>query len=245
MSRRPAAANRGLNPAANGGFRPASSLFRFYFFDWDGCLAHTLPFWLSGYREALARRGLHPSDEVIVRELFSDWSGPARFGVQDPGRFVEEMAAYLAEHAREVELNPHILKVLTRLKELGRGTALLTACRRDIVLPTLARRGVGPLLDLVLALEDVARPKPDPEVVLLALQRLGAETREALFVGDSDKDIMAARAAGVEMALYLPDRNRRYYSDELVRSWNPGRVIRDFRELLPDEPKDPARPGEG
>jgi HAD superfamily hydrolase (TIGR01509 family) len=211
-------------------------MIRFYFFDWDGCLAHTLPFWLSGYREALARRGLHPSDEVIVRELFSDWSGPARFGVKDPEPFVEEMAAYLAEHAGEVELNPHILEVLTRLKQLGRGTALLTACRRDIVLPTVARHGVGPLLDLVLAYEDVRRPKPDPEVVLLALRRLGAGPGEALFVGDSDKDIQAARAAGVDMALYLPDHNRRFYDDRLVRSWNPGRVIRDFRELLPEAP---------
>jgi hypothetical protein len=37
------------------------------------------------------------------------------------------------------------------------------------------------------------------------------------------------------MALYLPERNRRYYDDRLVRSWNPGRVIRDFRELLPGQ----------
>ena len=109
---------------------PALSRYPRYFFDWDGCLAHTLPFWLAGYREALARRGLRPSDEVIVRELFSDWSGPARFGVPDPDRFVEEMAAYLTEHMGEVELNPHIVEVLARLKAAGRTTALLTACRR-------------------------------------------------------------------------------------------------------------------
>src|SRR4030065_496096 len=125
---------------------PALGRFRFYFFDWDGCLAHTLPFWLSGCREALARRGLHPSDEIMVRELFSDWSGPARFGVQDPGPFVEEMAAYLAEHASEVDLNQHVVEVLSRLKGLGRSTALLTACRRDIGLPTLAPHGGKPLL---------------------------------------------------------------------------------------------------
>ena len=211
------------------------SLYAYYFFDWDGCLAHTLPFWLAGYRAALGRRGLHPSDAVIVRELFSDWTGPERFGVPDAGRFVEEMAAYLAEHAGEVRLNPHIVEVLTRLKALGRTAALLTACRRDIVLPTLARLGVAPLLDLVLTLEDVARPKPDPEVVLQALGRLGARPQEALFIGDSDKDIQAARASGVAMALYLPEHNREYYDDELVRSWGPDRVIHDFRELLPVE----------
>jgi len=213
----------------------ALGVYRYYFFDWDGCLAHTLPFWLSGYRAALGRRGLHPSDAVIVRELFSDWTSPERFGVPDAGRFVEEMAAYLQEHAGEFALNPHIVEVLTRLKALGRTTALLTACRRAIVLPALSRLGVDPLLDLVLTVEDVARPKPDPEVVLLALRRLGARPQEALFIGDSDKDILAARAAGVDMALYLPEHNRGYYDDELVRSWGPDRVIRDFRELLPGE----------
>jgi HAD superfamily hydrolase (TIGR01509 family) len=206
-----------------------------YFFDWDGCLAHTLPFWLSGYRAALARRGLHPADAVIVKELFSDWSGPARFGVPDPEVFVEEMARHLEEHAGEVELNPHIVEVLARLKALGRTAALLTACRRNIVLPTLTRLGVGGLLDLVLTVEDVARPKPDPEVVLRALEHLGAAPRDALFIGDSDKDILAARAAGVDMALYLPDHNRLYYDGELVASWRPERVIHDFRELLPGE----------
>jgi pyrophosphatase PpaX len=226
VSGQPAAAESGLQ-------REAAGLFRCYFFDWDGCLAHTLPFWLSGYREALARRGLHPSDQVIIKELFSDWSGPARFGVRDPGPFVEEMAAYLARHAGKVELNPHIVEVLQRLKALGRATALLTACRRDIVLPTLARYGIDPLLDLVLGLEDVSRPKPDPEVVDKALRRFGAAAGEALLIGDSDKDLQAARAAGVEAALYLPERNRSFYDDRLVDSWNPGRVIRDFRELLP------------
>jgi hypothetical protein len=44
------------------------------------------------------------------------------------------------------------------------------------------------------------------------------------------------------MALYLPDNNRQFYDERLVRSWNPGRVIRDFRELLPGELAEPAKP---
>jgi HAD superfamily hydrolase (TIGR01509 family) len=211
------------------------SLYAYYFFDWDGCLAHTLPFWLAGYRAALGRRGLYPADAVIVRELFNDWGGPERFGVPDPGRFVEEMAGYLEEHADEVQLNPFIVEVLTRLKALGRTTALLTASRRVLVLPTLARHGLDPLLDLVLTVEDVARFKPDPEVVLRALERLGALPREALLIGDSDKDIQAARAAGVAMALYLPEHNRGFYDVEHLLSWGPDQVIHDFRELLPVE----------
>jgi phosphoglycolate phosphatase-like HAD superfamily hydrolase len=55
------------------------------------------------------------------------------------------------------------------------------------------------LLDTVVCFED-APPKPAPDGLLLALDRLGADPREAVFVGDTVVDIIAARAAGVRAA---------------------------------------------
>ena len=217
--------------------------FRHYFLDWDGCVANTLPFWLAGYRAALTRRGLNPPDQVILRELFNDWDGPGRFGVPDPRRFTDEVAGFLHEHAAEVQLNPHIREVLARLKGLGKTAALLTASHRRLVLPELARKGLEDLLGLVLTVEDVRRYKPDPEVVFTALGRLGAQPGEALFVGDSDKDIQAARAAGVAMALYLPEHNRPFYDVDALLAMKPQYVIADFRELLPDTGEAAAAPG--
>ena len=52
------------------------------------------------------------------------------------------------------------------------------------------------LFSVVVGFEDVARHKPDPEGVELALGRLGVLPKEALLVGDSAADIEAARAAG-------------------------------------------------
>ena len=49
---------------------------------------------------------------------------------------------------------------------------------------------------VVVGFEDVARHKPYPEGVELALERLGVLPEEALLVGDSAADIEAARAAG-------------------------------------------------
>jgi pyrophosphatase PpaX len=207
--------------------------FRCYFFDWDGCVAHTLPFWLEGYRTALVRRGRQVADEVIVRELFNDWAGPERFGVPDAARFVEEVAAHVAGRAGELQMNPNIEEVLRALKARGRTTALLTASRRRLVLPALKAHGLSELLDLVLTVEDVRRHKPDPEVVHRALERFGVEAAEAVLVGDSDKDIQAARGAGVAVALYLPERNRAYYDVDHLLAWKPEFVIADFRQLLP------------
>ncbi len=206
--------------------------YRYLFFDWDGCLADTLPFWLDGYREALARRGLHPEERVILRELLNDWAGPARFGVADAARFVEEMAAYLESHNGVLRLNPNAVEVIQALKARGNRTALLTASRRRMVLPVLEAHGLDGLFDLVLTVEDVRRHKPDPEVLFKALELLGASAGQALLVGDSDKDLQAGKAAGVATALYLPAHNLRFYDEGELRRWDPDYVIRDFRELL-------------
>jgi phosphoglycolate phosphatase len=207
--------------------------FRCYFFDWDGCVADTLPFWLEGYRLALRRRGLHAPDEVILRELFNDWAGPERFGVPDPGRFTDEVADEVAARSGQLRMNPHIAEVLRALRAAGRATALLTASRRRLVKPVLEAHGLAGLLDLVLTVEDVRAYKPDPEVVHRALERFGVQPEEAVLVGDSDKDIQAARGAGAAVALYLPEHNRAYYDVEHLLSWKPEFVIDDFRRLLP------------
>jgi phosphoglycolate phosphatase-like HAD superfamily hydrolase len=49
----------------------------------------------------------------------------------------------------------------------------------------------------VIGLDDVTTPKPSPEGLILALERLGASPARAVFVGDSDHDVEAGRRAGV------------------------------------------------
>jgi HAD superfamily hydrolase (TIGR01509 family) len=43
--------------------------------------------------------------------------------------------------------------------------------------------------------------KPDPAMIRLALQRLGVDAKEAVFVGDNEEDVAAGKAAGVKTIL--------------------------------------------
>ena len=52
-------------------------------------------------------------------------------------------------------------------------------------------------VDVVVAREDTERHKPEPDPLLLAVERLGGDAAEAAYVGDSPFDIRAAKAAGV------------------------------------------------
>jgi HAD superfamily hydrolase (TIGR01509 family) len=54
---------------------------------------------------------------------------------------------------------------------------------------------IGHLFNVVVAFEDYSNPKPQPEPLLMALQKLGVTAEEAIYIGDSDTDIEAAREA--------------------------------------------------
>lgn len=59
------------------------------------------------------------------------------------------------------------------------------------------RMGIADLFDVVVTDDDVARPKPSPDGRLLVLDSLSASREGAVFVGDMDADVEAARRARV------------------------------------------------
>ncbi len=82
------------------------------------------------------------------------------------------------------------------LEALGeRPRAVVTLLGPRAAAAVLGRHRIG--ADAVVAREVALRIKPYPDQVLEALRRLGADPREALMVGDSEWDGLAARAAGV------------------------------------------------
>jgi pyrophosphatase PpaX len=84
-------------------------------------------------------------------------------------------------------------------------------------------------VDVVIASDDTERHKPDPDPVLAALDRLGAEPSEAAYVGDSPFDIRAAKAAGV-FAVAVGWGG--IHTDERLLAEEPDAFVRDPEELL-------------
>jgi pyrophosphatase PpaX len=87
--------------------------------------------------------------------------------------------------------------VLVRLKDEGRRLGIVTAKRRQTVELAFARIPIAHLFETVVGGDETERHKPDPEPLLLALERLDARPEEAAYVGDAPFDVQAAKAAGV------------------------------------------------
>lgn len=107
----------------------------------------------------------------------------------------EAWDAATATASLDTAVFPFITDTLADLRESGVATGIVTLRSRRRVGWLLPAK-VLDLIDTVVCYEDAA-PKPAPDGLLLALGRLGVAPRDAVFLGDMDADMHAARAAGV------------------------------------------------
>jgi len=169
-------------------------------FDLDGTLVDSGAIILASFR--------HATQTVLAREI-PDAELAAMVGgsnIHDQMRSidetrVEELVRVYREHNEplheELEAFEGIEPVLAALKQEGRRLGIVTAKRRRTVALAFAVLPLERYFDVVVTSDMTERHKPDPEPVLTALERLGAEASEAAFVGDSPFDVASGRAAGV------------------------------------------------
>src|SRR5262245_39063116 len=92
---------------------------------------------------------------------------------------------------------PGVEAALGRWRTQGRRLALATTKLTRVALRVLDRTGLGGYFEVVVGSDQVARGKPHPDTVRLALSRLGAEAHRAAMVGDTVHDVLMALAADV------------------------------------------------
>jgi phosphoglycolate phosphatase len=88
-------------------------------------------------------------------------------------------------------------------------TAIVTTKLNRRIRSILAANEMLPFFDVIVGAEDVKRTKPDPEGLLLALDRLGVTADSAVYVGDHVVDAQAARSAGIPFIATLTGKHQR------------------------------------
>jgi pyrophosphatase PpaX len=170
-------------------------------FDLDGTLIDSGEIILSSFR--------HATRTVLEREVPDEVLAAAIGGsniYEQMRAFDEERADELVRVYREhneplhaeLECCAGMDDVLVRLKEEGRRLGIVSAKRRLTVELAFARVPLAHLFDVVVGGDETERQKPEPDPLLLALERLGADPATAAYVGDSPFDMQAAKAAGMQ-----------------------------------------------
>jgi len=200
-------------------------------FDFDGTLADSYAAISASVNHVRASHGLAPLSEEDVKRHVG--RGPIYLLEHTvPGTNVEQdLALYRAHH-------PSVMYQMTRLLPGGRealaglhaqGKKLGVCSNKPRIFTTelLRHLGIERYLSLVLGPDDVARPKPAPDMLTLALARLGTTPAQALYVGDMVVDITTARAANVPVWVVPTGSDDR----ATLQRAKPDRLVDDLVQL--------------
>lgn len=156
----------------------------------------------------------------------------ARVGIDDEDLVRDVGQAYSKERIAAIRPVPGALDVLTRLRNAGVATALVTNGGAAGQRAKIDRYDLEPLFDYILIEGEFGTGKPDRTVFLHALERLDAAPRDAWMVGDKlDFDIATPKALGMH-AVWIDVKRTGLPDDAPAR---PDRIIDSIADLLPDD----------
>ena len=177
--------------------RPAAVLF-----DLDGTLIDSIELILNSARHAFTGREGHvPSDAEWLTGVGIPLATMFRRYARDDAEIDALIAKYreyqLAHHDRLVRCYDDVVSTVDELKRSGHPLGIVTSKTGWLAKRGLDHVGLGGHFDVIVGCDSCDRHKPDPEPVLFALEQLGYEPEDAVFVGDSVHDMEAGNAAGV------------------------------------------------
>ncbi len=198
--------------------------------DLDGTLADTAGDLARAMDALRGELGLSPMAPGALRPYVSQGArGMLAQGLDlrpDDVRYVELRDRFLDLYAgccaSDAQLFDGFSDVLAGLRTRGLRVGIVTNKLERYATPLLRALGVAPDAGCLITPDLLAKPKPDPEGVLLACARLGTEPARCMFVGDDRRDIEAGRAAGTRTAIaawgYLPP-------GEDIHSWGADAIV--------------------
>ena len=178
--------------------------YKTYIFDLDGTLLSTLADLAASTNYALRTHHMHERSIDEVRRFVGN--GVKKLmeraipdGLNNP--LFEETFATFRQHYMQHNLDttqpyPGIMQLLEQLKAEGKNIAVVSnkfyAATRE-----LCRHFFGDLVPVAIGEREDIRKKPAPDTVIEALRELGVDKEGAVYIGDSDVDIMTAKNSGM------------------------------------------------
>ena len=171
------------------------------FFDMDGLLVDTEPYWLQTERELMAEFGVHWRSEDQLFCLGGPMEKVGRYmsdlaeSRQSPEWFASELIDRMSEKFTLISPMPGISQLLSEISENHIPAALVSASPRRLVDAVLASIPNHPFA-LSISADDVVRGKPHPDPYLKAAALLQVAIENSLILEDSPTGVTAARASG-------------------------------------------------
>ena len=211
-------------------------MYKGFIFDLDGTLLNSAHVWENVDVISLSKRGLPVPDDYCEKTSTMGLRGAAiytieRFGLNEPPEILMSEWQELAidQYATNVGLLPCAKEYLAQLHSDGFPLAAATTGHRTIYTPALINNDIKKYFSFIADAEMVSVGKTEPDIYLLAAEKIGLQPCDIMVYEDVYPGILSAKRAGFNVTAVLSDENSAYH-DKIKKTADF--TICDYRDLL-------------
>jgi phosphoglycolate phosphatase len=218
-----------------GEYMPVAALI----FDLDGTLVDTAPDLMAATNHVLSLLGRRAITMVEVRSFVGHGAralitrgcaatGAAVNEAEMDRLFEAFIAYYTANIATDSQVFPGVIALLERCQKARIKTGVCTNKLEGLSVRLLNEIGLAPYFGSIVGPDTIGIAKPDPAPYFEAVRRLGVSSADTIMFGDSETDILTARAAGVPV-IAVPFG----YTPEPIATYHPDHLVQHYDEIWP------------
>jgi membrane protein len=203
-------------------------------FDIDGTLVDSNDFHVQAWLEVFRAAGHDFSAEIIHGQIGKGGDNLLPTLLPDLSEEEQDKIAerhgptYRDKYMGQVRPFPGARDLLARGKEEGFTVALATSANPEELEYYIELLNAKDLIDLTTSKGDVEATKPAPDIFAAAVDKAGIRPQEALVIGDTPYDVLAANRAGVQAIGLLSGG----FPEEDLRAAGAIAIYRDAADLL-------------
>lgn len=204
-------------------------------FDMDGLLIDSEPLWQLAEREVFTSIGVRVTDELAeqtatmttreVTKFWFDlypWSGLRLDEVENA--VINRVEALVEERGSELQ---GVSTTLSLLASKGIKIGLSTNSPHQLIPVILNKLGIASFFDAISSSDDVIKGKPEPDVYLSTVNKLGVEATHCIAFEDSYSGMLAATRANIKtIVVPHPDKYQQDFSESHLKLQS----LSDFNE---------------
>ena len=172
--------------------------------DMDGVIADTGSYHLKGWQIVLQKTGKHYTEEEyrrntgrrsdsILRDILGEKATQEEIAkiTQEKERIFKQLIS------QNIRPFPGVLKLITSLKEHGFKTAIASSAPMGSIQLITRSLNIHKCFDIMLSGWDLTKSKPDPEIFLQAVEKLGVKAKDCIVIEDAIAGVTASKRAGI------------------------------------------------
>ena len=207
-----------------------------YLFDFDGTLVDSMPTFVSSMLRILDENHISYDETVIKTITPLGLNGTAEYFINEMGLPMQKDALMLLmkeymlhAYCHTIPAKANVEAVLKELKARGASLNVLTASPHITLDACLKRLGLWELFDNIWSCDDFQTTKADPQIYVMAAERLHTTVDKVLFLDDNLNADLTAKSAGMRVCGVYDDSSKDYVEE--MKAANDY-YIYDFKELL-------------